>query len=131
MKAPRIDKWSQTLGVPLTERIERQWATWGNGTKKDPDTMSGSLFLTVLQSGLFRKADCLVGANRSAGTALCALVGVNLIDVALGDSSYGALVDAGSACNAVFTNYVSHNVFVLLLIMFLYGLTMRHGGRRG
>ena len=38
-----------------------------------------------------------------------------------GDCSYGALIDTCSTCDAVFTNYVSHNVFVLLLIlMFLY-----------
>ncbi len=63
---------------------------------------------------LLRKADCLVGANRSACAALCALVGVDVIDVALRDSSYWALVDASSACDTVVTNYVCHNSFTFI-----------------
>ena len=50
------------------------------------------------------------GANISASTAVCAEIGVDRIDVAFADSTSGTFVDAGTACNAVVTNYVSHSV---------------------
>ena len=56
------------------------------------------------------QADGAGGASISAGAALCALVGVDAVDIALGDCSNGAFVDAGAASNAVFANYVSHFV---------------------
>jgi hypothetical protein len=58
---------------------------------------------------LLRQADSLVGANRSASTALCALIGVDVVDFAFRDSAHGALVDACAASNTVISNYVCHN----------------------
>ena len=58
---------------------------------------------------LLGEADCLVGADRSACAALCALVSVDAVDIALGNCAHGALVYACAASNAVTTNYVSHN----------------------
>ena len=55
------------------------------------------------------KADSARGANVCASAALGALVGVDAIDVALGDSSNGTFIDASAACYAVFANYISHS----------------------
>ena len=52
------------------------------------------------------------GASAGAGAARDASVLVNLVDVALGDSSNGAFVDAGATGNADVGNFVSHFVFV-------------------
>lgn len=83
--------------------------------------MTGDLLFHSVAAALLRKADCLVGANRSASAALGALIRIDVIDVALGDCSYGALVDTCSTCHTVVTNYVSHNSCSLkLLIMFLH-----------
>lgn len=53
--------------------------------------------------------DSVVGANLSAAAAADALVGIDAVDVAGSDSSYGANGLASAACDAVVTNYVSHN----------------------
>ena len=55
------------------------------------------------------QADSARGASVSASAAFRALVGVDAVDVAFGDSSDGALIDAGAASNTVFANYVSHS----------------------
>ena len=52
--------------------------------------------------------DSTSGASTSAGSAADAGVGINLIDVAFGNSSDGALVDAGTASNADVSDFVSH-----------------------
>ena len=52
--------------------------------------------------------DSTGGASVGAGAAASALVGVNLVDVAFGDSSDGALVDAGTASNTDVSDFVSH-----------------------
>ncbi len=57
------------------------------------------------------------GASASAGTAANASVLVDLVDVAFADSSNGALVDAGAASNADVSDFVSHFVFVLGLLI--------------
>ena len=51
----------------------------------------------------------VAGAYSSACTTVDANIWVNTVDIALGDSFYGAFVDASSACNAVFIDFVSHN----------------------
>ena len=56
----------------------------------------------------FLEADSARGASVSASATFCALIRVDYIDVALGDSSYGTFVDASAASDAVITNYVSH-----------------------
>ena len=63
---------------------------------------------------LLWKADSLVRTNACACAALCACVCVNLVDITLRDSLYWALADTCSTCNAIITNYVSHNVSFLL-----------------
>ena len=63
----------------------------------------------IAYQNLLGEADCLVRAYRSASTALCALVRIDFVDVALRDSANGALIDTCTASNAVITNYVSHN----------------------
>ena len=57
--------------------------------------------------------DSTSGASVGASTAASALVGVNLVDVALGDSSNGALVDAGTASNTDVSDFVSHFFIIL------------------
>ena len=54
------------------------------------------------------EADGPRGASVSASAALGALVGVDTVDVALGDGANGAFVDAGATGNTVVTDYVSH-----------------------
>ena len=54
----------------------------------------------IAYQNLLGEADCLVRAYRSASTALCALVRIDFVDVALRDSARRTLVN---------TNYVSHN----------------------
>ena len=61
---------------------------------------------------LLTEVNSLVGAYRSASTALCALIGVDRILVTSRDSAYRALVNTCSTCNAVIVNNVSHNVLV-------------------
>jgi len=59
---------------------------------------------------LLLEADSAAGASVGTGAALGAFVGVDAVDVALRDSANGTFVDAGAACNAVITNYVSHSI---------------------
>ena len=72
--------------------------------------LSCLLMLSVL--GLFLN-DGTSGASVGAGAAASALVGVNLVDVAFGDSSDGALVDAGTASNTDVSDFVSHFFIIL------------------
>ena len=62
------------------------------------------------------EADSARGTSISTSTTFSALVGVDAVDVAFRDSANGALINAGSACNAVFANYVSHSVISLEII---------------
>ena len=55
------------------------------------------------------EADSARGASISASATLCALIGVDAIDITFRDSANGAFVDTGAACYAVFTNYISHS----------------------
>ena len=55
------------------------------------------------------QSDSARGASVSAGAALCALVGVDAVDVAFSDGANGTFVDASAASDAVFTNYISHS----------------------
>ena len=86
---------------------------FGEKVKKNLSEWSERLdsFLSRLRLG---QADSARGASVSASAALRALLGVNRILVALGDSSYGTLVNTCAACNTVVTNYVSHSSFLLL-----------------
>lgn len=52
--------------------------------------------------------DSTSGASVNAGTAANAGVGVNLINVAFGDGSDRALVDASTASNTDVSDFVSH-----------------------
>ena len=65
------------------------------------------MFADVVRVGLVLD-DGTRGASVGAGAAASAGVGVNFVDVALGDSSDGALVDAGTACNTDVSDFVSH-----------------------
>ena len=76
----------------------------------------------VAFSGL---ADCARGASLSTCATLRALIGVDAIDVALGDSAHGAFVDTCAASDAVFTNYVSHNDTIKCLRKCDYCLVLR------
>ncbi len=49
------------------------------------------------------------GANLGARAAFDAFVGIDVIDVAFGDCFYGANGQAGAACYAGVSDYVSHN----------------------
>ena len=55
------------------------------------------------------QADSAGGASVSARATLSALVGVDAVDIAFGDSANGAFIDASAACYTVFANYVSHS----------------------
>ena len=57
--------------------------------------------------------DGTAGACVSACAALCALLGVDRILFAFGDSSYGTFVDTCAASNTIITNYVSHSLYLL------------------
>ena len=60
------------------------------------------------------QADSTGGASISACATLCALVWIDAVDVAFRNSANGTFVNASATCNAVFTNYVSHNVEFLM-----------------
>jgi hypothetical protein len=61
--------------------------------------------------------DSASGASASAGTAANASILVDLVDVAFADSSDGALIDAGAASNTDVSDFVSHFVSFLGLIL--------------
>ena len=58
---------------------------------------------------LFSKADSLLRTYACACTALCAEIRVDRILFAFWDCLYWALANTCTACDAVVTNYVSHN----------------------
>lgn len=58
--------------------------------------------------GLFAGDDGIAGANFSARTALDAGVGIDVVDVAFGDSFNGTYGLAGATSHAGIGNYVSH-----------------------
>jgi hypothetical protein len=68
--------------------------------------MAGPLLIVVCLGLVLN--DGSGGASVGAGAAAGALIGVNLVDVALGDCSDGALVDAGTASNTDVSDFVSH-----------------------
>ena len=70
---------------------------------------------------LFSKADSLLRTYACACTALCAEIRV--------DCLYWALANTCTACDAVVTNYVSHNLnkFYLLLMLILLSLSSNGG----
>lgn len=76
------------------------------------------------QIWLLRKWDCLVRANRSASTALCAQIGVNRILLAFRDCAYRALINTCTASDAVVTNYVCHSFKSLMLLLMFYFLSL-------
>ena len=57
---------------------------------------------------LFAGDDSLGGAHGSAGTAIDAFVGIDVVDFAFGDSFNGAFGQAGAASHAGIGDYVSH-----------------------
>lgn len=57
---------------------------------------------------LFAGIDCVVGANRCAGTAVNAGIGIDYIDCAFGDSFNGAFGQTGAASHTAVSDYVSH-----------------------
>lgn len=58
---------------------------------------------------LFAGVDCVVGANRCAGTAVDAGIGIDVIDVAFRNSAHGAFGKTGAASYACISDYVSHS----------------------
>ena len=57
---------------------------------------------------LFAGDDSFAGANLCAAAALDAGVGIDLVDIALGDSLNGAYGKTCAAGNTLVSNYVSH-----------------------
>lgn len=57
--------------------------------------------------------DSVVRTNLCAASAADACVGIDMIDIALGDCVYRANRHAGAACYTVVANYVCHNSCVL------------------
>ena len=82
------------------------------------------LFFTLCFYRLFIQSDSFAGASASAGAAFDAFIGIDFVDVAFGDSSNGALINAGAACYTVVTDYVSHNC------LFFKGYSILFGGGR-
>ena len=76
--------------------------------------------MQALPCGLFTRVNSFGRAHAGASAALRASFGVNGILVAFGDGAYRALVDASTACNAIVTNYVSHDVFSLIVNVSLF-----------
>ena len=68
------------------------------------------------RAALRLQRDCSAGANVSACAALRAHLGVDRVLLALGDSPHGTLVNTCAASNTIITNYVCHNLQVLLFI---------------
>lgn len=68
--------------------------------------------------------DSIVGTNRSAAAAADAGVGINLVDLALGDSLYRANRNTCSACHAAVCNYISHNFSFLKFRLVSYAKLM-------
>ena len=66
----------------------------------------GELSLNLFR--LFARSDSAGGANISTSAAVYTNFGVDGVLFAFGNSAGGTLVDAGAACDAVITNYVSH-----------------------
>lgn len=64
--------------------------------------------LRSLVNELFAGDDSVVGANRSASAAVDACVGIDVIDIAFGDSFNGTFGQTGAASNAFVSNNVSH-----------------------
>jgi hypothetical protein len=62
-----------------------------------------SLFRMILL-----RMDCLYGTNVCASSAVSANFRVDFIDIAFGNSFYGTFIDAGSACDAIVIDYMSH-----------------------
>ena len=52
--------------------------------------------------------DCSHGADAGASTAVDACVRINFVDVACGDCSNRAFIDASAASSAVLSDFVSH-----------------------
>ena len=59
---------------------------------------------------LFAGDDSFAGANRSAGTAIDAGIGVDVVDVAFRDGANGALGEAGAASYTFVGDYVCQGV---------------------
>ena len=70
------------------------------------------------------EADSSWGASVGTSATLGAFVRIDGVDVAFGDSSNGALINAGAACYTVVTDYVSHNC------LFFKGYSILFGGGR-
>ena len=91
--------------------------------QKEPCSPSNPVFMSPKKNGweqrsqplslelclLFSKADSLLRTYACACTALCAEIRVDRILFAFWDCLYWALANTCTACDAVVTNYVSHN----------------------
>lgn len=60
--------------------------------------------------------NCFGGTSSSACAALGASFGIDVVDIAFGDSANGAFVNTRTASNAVVTNYISHFNSVLIRV---------------
>ena len=69
----------------------------------------GFMGFDVLQRGLFSGLDSFAGANRSAGAAVDAGVGIDVIDVAFRDGANGTFGQTSAASYATVGNNVCHN----------------------
>ena len=90
---------------------------------KEPCSPSNPVFMSPKKNGweqrsqplslelclLLSKADSLLRTYACACTALCAEIRVDRILFAFWDCLYWALANTCTACDAVVTNYVSHN----------------------
>lgn len=58
---------------------------------------------------LFAGDDSVVGAYGSASAAIDASIGIDVIDFAFGNSSYGAFGETGATSYARVSDYISHS----------------------
>lgn len=61
---------------------------------------------------LLAGSDCVGGTNLSAASAVDAGIRIDVIDFTFADCLYGANGLTSTACYAVVTNYICHNLFL-------------------
>lgn len=83
---------------------------------KKRDALGHLFFCQSVFNPQLSRADSAHRASVGTGTAIHAGIGINFIDVALGDCSSGAFACACSTCYTVVRNFVSHFIFSFLFI---------------
>jgi hypothetical protein len=75
-------------------------------TKKD--SLSGCLFSYQVDRRRLFLFDGALRADTGASAAVDTGVRIDFVDVTGGDGTHRALIDAGTASNAIFSDFVSH-----------------------